>query len=455
MKKLLIFIILLTFLIPLVSAQDMSYYPSKVAFNKFINSTSSYTVIPGNSEWSISWAHYIDSKLSRFKPRGHDVIVLVGNVYDNPKMKKFWSMTNLSPEKSLDPMIITTGKYVFITGSKENIYLTEKAFSAFYRFTPREKWAAILIFMLIVLLFSYALKKSGYSSIFYLILAFLFAMWMVNSKPFPLSSSMLSLFEKSIEFAYFGRVSSPLSVIIGSWFKLLSPTEEAFSILQAACVLLIISFLYYLAPKRHREYGFIISALVLSSPTFRSYLTTISTYPISILIFTLTLAVALNFTFNPQKVTAVCETLLFALLTIALVYFIPWFLFLPLIFVIAFPKRHVRNYMYLLLSAIGISIIYIQSPFSLALPEHLPHNSITVISRFLEESLIQLLLILYLSKIFIKQGIRKTKGQIPFLMMLLVIYTYITLWNSSLLPFDYILISALSIRMLSQFIPQT
>lgn len=454
MRKLLTLMLLFMLFIPLASAQDMSYYPDREAFNHFLSSSSSYTVIPGTSKFSVSWAHYIDSKLSRFKKKGPGVTVLVGNVYENPEMKKLWHVTNLSPEKSLEPMVIVAGRYIFITGREDNIYLTEKAFSGMYRFTPREKWTEVLVFLLIVLIFSYALGRGGYSGIFYLISAFLFAMWMVNSKPFPLSPDALPLFGRSVEFAYSGGLSSPSVMLVGSWFKLLSPTEEAFSILQAACILLIISFLYYLAPKRHREYGFILSGLVFASPTFRSYLTTISTHTLPILIFVLTLAVALNFTFDPQKVTAFCETLLLALLTVALVYFVPWFLFLPVAFVIAFPKRYFRNYAYLVLSGIGILAVYFYSPFSLTLPVQLPSDGVSAVITLFKETSIQLVLIIYLSIGFIRRGIRKTKGQIPFLVMLLVIYLYITLWNPRLLPFDYILISALPVRMLSRFAPQ-
>ncbi len=455
MKRPLILIMMLMLFVPLVSAQEMVYYPSKAAFDSFLSSPSSYTLVPGSSKFSTGWAYYIDSKLSRFKPKGHDVMILVGNVYENPQMKKLWHLTNLSPQESLKPMVIVEGKYIFITGTRKNIYLTERAFSGLYRFTTREKWAEILTFLLIVLLFFYALGRNGYSGIFYLTLAVLFAVWMINSKPFPLANEVLPLFGKSVEFAYYGGLSSPLVMLIGSWFKVLSPTEEAFSIFQAACILLIISFIYYLAPKRHREYGFIIAGLTLASPAFRSYITTVSTYSISILIFVLTLAVALNFTFDPQKLTAFCETLLLALLTVALVYFVPWFIFLPVAFVVAFPKRYARNYIYLLLSAIGITAIYIYSPFSLSLPSQLPQEGIAGITTFLKETAIQIALVLYLSAGFIRHGIRKTKGQIPFLVMLLVIYLYIALWNTSVLPFDYILISVLPLRMLSRFTPQT
>ncbi|WP_461865632.1 hypothetical protein [Thermococcus sp.] len=454
MRKLLIFMMLFILFIPLVSAQNMIYYPSKSAFNEFLNSTSSYIVVPGNSEWSISWAHYIDNKLSRFKKKGPDVIVLVGNVYDNPKMKELWHITNLSPKESLAPMVIVAGRYIFITGTRNNIYLTERAFSNIYNFTAREIWITILILVVIVFLFFHSFKDTSVR-IFYLASVSLFIVWMLNSKPFNISMTILPIFERSTEFACFGGSASISAMILGTWFRLLSPTEEAIFILHGIVILLIISFLYYLAPRRYREYGFIIFGLIFASPTFRSYLEVLNKEPVSILIFIITLAIVLNFTFNPQKITAFCETLLLSFFTITLVYFIPWFLFLPVIFVIAFPKRLMRNYIYLILSAIGIAVMYVYSPFSLTLPEHLPYNNIIAVSKFLKESLIQLVLMFYLSVIFIKQGIKKSRGQLPFLSMLLVIYLYVSLWNISILPLNYVLMTTIPVRMLSKLTPQT
>ena len=86
MKKFLI--IMLFLMLPLVSASQLEFYPNKNAFEKFLSDGRTYYVISGESEYSQAWGWYVDEKLSRFKDRGSEVLVLVGNVYDNPEMKK-------------------------------------------------------------------------------------------------------------------------------------------------------------------------------------------------------------------------------------------------------------------------------------------------------------------------------------------------------------------------------
>lgn len=127
-------------LLPPVSAGGLTYYPNQSAFQAFLHSNSSYTVIAGNDDWARGgWAYYIDERLHTVKPRGKGTIVLVGNVRDNPEMAKVWARTGLPENASLLPSIVVLNDTVLVTGgSEDNVYLTERAFegSGIHRRSP-------------------------------------------------------------------------------------------------------------------------------------------------------------------------------------------------------------------------------------------------------------------------------------------------------------------------------
>ncbi|HDD31001.1 MAG TPA: hypothetical protein ENF72_00030, partial [Thermococcus litoralis] len=228
MKKFLI--IMLFLMLPLASASQLEFYPNKNAFEEFLSDGRTYYVISGESEYSQAWGWYVDEKLSRFKDRGSEVLVLVGNVYDNPEMKKLWNLTGLPPEVSLKPSIIVLNEVVFFTGDEKSIYLIEKAFSPYYRFRSGEIYILLSVGIFLPLFFAFLFSRHGtYAHFFYLLVVSLFALWILNSIPFTIEESFL---RTTFQNALLGSKDSLLSFALSSYFHLYSPTEEALLVLH-------------------------------------------------------------------------------------------------------------------------------------------------------------------------------------------------------------------------------
>ncbi|MBO8175448.1 MAG: hypothetical protein H0Z18_09340 [Thermococcus sp.] len=114
-------------------------------------------------------------------------------------------------------------------------------------------------------------------------------------------------------------------------------------------------------------------------------------------------------------------------------------------FIIAFPKRHRRNYVYIGLTIIGIIIF--SKVFGISISTKLfDKSSLYILARFIKESLVQLVLLCYLFVTNFKIAIRM-RGQVLFLLILTIAYLPLLTVHPWLFASLVIVTSALSIRL--------
>ncbi len=447
MRRALVLVMLTLMLIPLVSAQTISYYPNKVAFQRFLASNSSYHVISGTDGWAKGWAYYVDSRLKTIKKHGNETLVLVGNVYENPKMRSLWRLTDLPENASLLPSVIVANDTVFITGTQGNIYQTERAFSSLWNPPTASVVGFTLLALLVFFLFLLALRRDKtHAEAFYLVMASILGLWYLVTKPPEISIHFLPYLLQGVEFATGSTPSSPLGLLLGVFFKAVPPIEEDLIYIHWVLILLIASFSFYIVPKRSRELGFLVFGLTFSTPLFRSFVHHVDTTTIGLAFFVSTLALIANVTFSPERGKALLQTILLSLLTVLTVAINPYFILMPLAFIIAFPKRHFRNYAYLVTTGIGILLLYLK----FGLPIHMPSHPVVSLHRYLlsllMSSALSAAVILY--AVFHIGRIEKMKGQTPFLTLLVLAYLPLSVFNGTLTPYCLIILAALATRLL-------
>jgi len=438
-------------LLPGVSALQLSYHPDQAAFQAFLNSSSPFTVVPGNDTWARAWAYYIDARLSTIKSRGNGTIVLVGNVYDNPEMKMLWNRTGLPENASLLPSIIVLNGTVFITGSEDNVYLTERAFQNIWRPSRGSVIAFIGSALLIALVFLIALRGDRtHAGSFYAMAISLYLLWGLTTGRVPLTEPFLRTFLHSLEFTVGGSPSSPLSALMGFAFRFIPPVEENVLFIHWLLVLLIVSFSFYLAPKRSRDLGFIIVGFLLVAPLFRGHLDSASGGSLGLAAFVITMAIINNVTFSPEWGKAFLQTLVLSLFTLLAIAINPYLSLAPLVFVLAFPKRHVRNYAYLGITALGILLMYKTVGFTVNVPLRIQHGAWLYAERFLLDGGLMILTAVYAGML---GGKVRMKGQTAFLLLMALIYIPLALWVPSLFPYDFVILAALTVRLLHRAAP--
>jgi len=427
---------------PTVHAGRLLYYPDREAFRDFLNSSSSYTVVPGDEDWARGWAYYVDERLATVKPRGRDTIVLVGNVYDNELMASLWKRTGLPENASLRPSVIVLNNTVLITGSEDNIYLTEEAFRDLWNPSRMMLITFLLTVLVIALIFSVFLGRDGsHAGKFYLLTLSLYALWYLLSPRLPLGETFLRQLLSALTFAAGGSAESPLSAIMGAVFRVVPPLEETLTAAHWVFLLLVISLSFYLAPRKSRELGFLIFGLTFSAPLFREMVSSINGEVLGLTALMVTLAMITNLNFPPGRVFL--QTVLLSLFTLLAIAVNPYLVFIPIVFAVTFPGRHFRNHIYLLMTVGGTLVLYLAFP-NLGIMEWTLNTNP---GRFILDSGLSLGTIVYV----LARGGRRvgTRGHTPFLMLSAAIYLPLSLAVSSLIPHVFVILSALAVRLLS------
>ncbi|EHR79307.1 hypothetical protein OCC_07461 [Thermococcus litoralis DSM 5473] len=445
MKKFLIMMLL--FMLPLASASQLEFYPNENAFEEFLSDGKTYYVITGESDYSKAWGWYVDEKLSRFKDKGDEVLVLVGNVYDNPEMKKLWNLTELPPEASLKPSVIVLNNLVFLTGDENNIYLIEKAFSQHYRFRNREEYTLLFAGILLSLFFAFLFSRHGtYTHFFYLLVMSLFALWISNSMPFTIGEDFL---KNTFQSALLGNKGSLLSFALNSYFQVYSPTEEALLVLHLFILFFTSTLIFFTAPKPYRELGFLVFGLMFASPSFRGSITDLST-SISVFLLVLVAALTLNAKFTEESPKVIGHVFLLSLIVAAGSLVWPYLIVFPFFTFFVFPTKSIRNSIYVGLSItffiLGINVFSIPT-ISLSFDP----SSLLV---FLREGILQLILISYLLFNF-RRSVLNMRGGKALFFWLLVVFIPLLAYSSQLFPMVQYISSALAVRLICELTLQT
>ena len=447
MRKAAVPILLFLLLLPRVAAAQLTYYPNETAFQTFLNSDSPFTVVPGNDTWARAWAYYIDERLSTLKTPGNGTLVLVGNVGNNRLMRKIWNETGLPPKASFLPSIIILNGTVLITGSKNNIYLTERAFENVWRPSRNARMAFLVTLIALMLVFLAALSGDGsHAGKFYGLMASLYVVWYLTSpRPF-LTEGFLREMLSALEFTVGGTPDSALSAIMGVTFRLVPPLEENLVFIHWLIVFLIASLVFYLAPRRGRELGFIVFGLLFIAPMFRNSLDEINGSALGLAGFALTLAMACNVTFSPEKWKALVQTAVLSAFTLLAIAINPYLAFIPVFFVLAFPKRHLRNYAYLGTVALGILLLYETVGFSIGIPPSPSPCSLHLAGRFILDSGLAIGASIY--ALANRKGRMSMKGATAFLILLTAFYFPLAFFIPALFQYSFVLVSALAVRLL-------
>lgn len=445
MKKFLI--IMLFLMLPLASASQLEFYPNKNAFEEFLSDGRTYYVISGESEYSKAWGWYVDEKLSRFKDRGSEVLVLVGNVYDNPEMKKLWNLTGLPPEVSLKPSIIVLNEVVFFTGDEKSIYLIEKAFSPYYRFRSGEIYILLSVGIFLPLFFAFLFSRQGtYAHFFYLLVVSLFALWILNSIPFTIEEGFL---RTTFQNALLGSKDSLLSFALSSYFHLYSPTEEALLVLHLFVLFFTFTLMFFIAPKPYREFGFLAFGFIFSSPTFRSSITDISTN-ISVFLLALVAALTLNAKFTEDTPKTIGQVFLLSLVVAVGSLVWPYLIIFPLFTFFVFPTKSIRNSIY-----VGLSIAFFILGINVFSIPNIPLSfDLSPLFVLLREGILQLILILYLLFNF-RRSLLNMRGGKALFFWLLVVFIPLLAYSSQCLPMVQCISAALAVRMICELSTQT
>ncbi len=416
MKRALTVILLLLLTIPSVSAGGVTYYPDRGSFEEFLASNSTYTVVPGKDYWSRGWARYVDSKLSLIKDHGSDVLVLVGNVNDNPEMAKVWKRTGLPPSESFKPSIIVLNNTVLITGTSDNIYLTEEAFTGIWRPPKTSLMVFGALFLGVFMLFlAFLSRNNGHAAKFFVLASSLVFVWlMLSQRSSPVGSSQ-KLFLRGLEVAVGASPRTPLEALLGGLFSVMPPVEENLWLIHWLFLLIMAGLFFYAVPREERELGFVAFGLALSAPLFRSALAPITVSAGGMTFALLILTLMINSILVPES--SFLHSLVTFLLTLLTAVFNPLLLLIPLAFFATSPERLKRNAIYLFLLVVGIVVLAVLFPAWFTPPE---------VSfdwfELLRESLLPITALAYLWWRN-ERGIRaRIKGPIGFLAVLVLLF---------------------------------
>ncbi len=445
MKKALALTTLLIMLLPLVSASKLAYYPNQDAFTSFLISNSSYTVVSGSTTWARGWGHYVDSKLSTIKERGNDTLVLVGNVENNELMEKLWWRTGLPERYSFYPSIIVLNNVVFVTGNESNIFLTERAFSNLWNPPKASKTGYLLVFLITSLLFGIPLRKKGsHAGSFYLLTVSLMFLWSLNSPHLNMSDSFLREFLGGLNVWAGGSASSPISVILGSFFKVVPPTEENLNFAHWILLLSLASLSFYIAPRGYRELGFLIFGLTFVSPIFRESVVHIDGTTVGLIAFAAVLGTVSNLRVSLEPRETMIQISIISAFTLLATMINPYVLLIPLAFLLAFPGRPLRNLGYLLISLSGTVLLYALFPPYLNsfvnFTDPKPERWVSL----LFQGLPAVVLLAYVGQH--GGSLKRKRGHTPFLLILTVLYTLFLPISPYLFPYAMISLSALTAR---------
>ncbi|ASJ07994.1 hypothetical protein A3L11_01625 [Thermococcus siculi] len=454
MRKAILITLILLLLVPTVSAGELAYYPNRETFQAFLNSSSTYTVVAGSDDWARGWAYYVDEKLYTIKPHGNDTLVLVGNAYNNRLMAVIWNRTGLPKNASLLPSIIVLNNTLLITGSEDNIYLTERAFEDLWN-PPRDSLVVFtLLIITIFVLFLVSLgSEGGHAGRFYVLAFSLYALWYLTADVPRLTEGFLAQLLSSLEFAVGGVPSSPLSALMGGVFRVVPPIEENIVFIHWLLVLLVLSFSFYLAPRRARELGFLVFGLAFVAPMFRAGFGHVSGSVLGMAGFVITLAIISNVTFSPEAWKALLQTGVMSMFTLLAVAINPYLTLVPLAFVAAFPKRHVRNYAYLIITGAGAFLLYEAFGMPISLPPEMDPRAAEYLKEFLLNGGLIVVTALYAA--FNRKGRITMKGMPAFLILPPIVSLPMAFFVPSLFPYCILLLAAMTVRLIHALTPGT
>ncbi|GAB6136710.1 hypothetical protein [Thermococcus prieurii] len=450
MRRALALILLLLLVSPLVSAGGVSYYPDKASFTRFIHSNATYRVVSGRDYWAKGWARYVDAKLGEVLEHGNGTLVLVGNVYENPEMKRLWNLTGLPQSASLSPMVIVLNGTVFITGSKDNIYLTHEAFSEIWN-PPVVSLLVFSIFsFLLLLVFGLSLRRDrSYSARFFLLGLSLIFVWFTLSERPEVSGAFLGVFFKALSVAAGSTPSSPLGAIIGGVLSIVPPIDENLWLAHWLFLMVLTGLFFYVAPRRERELGFLAFGLVFSSPAFRSHVATVGTSLPGIVLMLLSIVIMTNASFLPGLRRTV-EILLLSMVTLLASFFNPYILLFPLFFALTYPGRKLRNLSYLLLVWLGFWFVCRLYGFDwLSRWIHFSLHA-SFLKTLIEQALLGLIVIFYA----LLTGLRRIRwrGPTAFITLATLAFLAIAPFVGGFFPYALTLVSILAVRLVHSVI---
>ncbi len=277
-----------------------------------------------------------------------------------------------------------------------------------------------------VVLVTLHLEGSGeYAHIFYLLSVSTITIWIMNSGV-PDMSSFLAVIRD-----FYNRIGIQRSI----------PVETAFY-LYLFLLLILVTALYYSAPRRSRELGFLIFGMLFSAPFFRSIVYPPKPEFIGITAFVLSISVMTSLVFSPRVLKSLLQTIALAMFTVVAIAIEPWNAVLPLAFIMMFPRRR-RNIIYVTLVLFGIGIIISRGLIWTGSRESFEWKTVAL------QLLLPIMLVLY-ALLFktrtIVTTLRNSKGPTPFLTFLLLIFLTGSISSTRLLPYAAVTLTVLSVR---------
>lgn len=271
---------------------------------------------------------------------------------------------------------------------------------------PRGLGSYVLLVAATFVIFMEFVGSSTSARAVYLLTTLLLVMWFLNGwHALSISSSFVDgPFSSTLLINSGAYPRDVLAYIIYPWFAFFGFNGTSMLLLHVYLIFIVASLTFFLVPKPSREMGFVLFGMFFSVPHLRGAISTLSEPLFELLFFELLLAVALNFTFVKNRGVAILEVVVFALLTSITALILPVALLIPLAFVLAYPRGYRRNYLYILLTAVLLSVG--NHFFGLPIPEWR-----TAPPAFpLKEYLVQLFLLLYGLGEAYNAGLRKRGG---------------------------------------------
>ena len=450
MRKISAVLLLFLFVLPLVSAGGVSYYPDKASFEEFLQSGTTYHVVPGNDAWAKGWGRYVDAKLGEVLEHGNGTEVLVGNVYENPEMKLLWNMTGLPESSSLSPMVIVINDTVFITGSEDNIYLTHEALSEVWAPTKEALLTFAVLAFALILLVSLSLRNSrDYSSKFFLLAASLIFSWFFVSEGRALPEDSVKFLFEALTVSSGGVSSSPLATLAGSVLSVIPPVDENLWLVHWLLLLVMAGLFFYVAPRHERALGFIAFGLALSSPLFRSEISDVSSVLPGLVLMLLVVAFAMNMSVTSGPWRTV-QILVLAFLTLIASIVNPYILLFPLFFAFTYPGRAFMNSLYLILTWAGFGALVGSYGFNWLVDWTSIQFSIDFFEKLVSQSFLSLVVLIY--ALTTNFGKIRWKGPTAFITFSTLAFTLIAPFIKGLFPYVLVLVSVLAVRLVHSVI---
>lgn len=397
---------------------------------------------------SKAWALYLSDEL---RETGRDMgkNILIGNFYDNPKIRKIWA---LPPDKSKEFGILQMDGYTVITGDENTLPQLTRLFEGEYNPNSPTFFMFLTLSIFTFLFFLYILRDAPYASSLYSLSVLTLTLWIINGYPgFRFEDGFFrGVFYEALKLNFTGISREPLSYLIFAWGKAFGFTLFSMHLLHFYLLFLIISLLFYLPPKHSRELGFLIFGLTFSLPLFREHIKTLSGDLFALLFFELLLVIGTNFSFAPNSGF---EVLAFGALTSASMLLMPASFVIPVSFIAVYPKRFKRNYIYLL--SVLVLYAFLSAFFKVDIRNYFTiRGDFTILRSFAREGILQFALLAYSCGELKKNRKKRIIGQTWFVGLASLLYTVIFVFvEVSELPL-FLLLSTFAIR-LSQKASQT